>query len=385
MNTRVHYPEETKWKVIEMKKDGYSNRTIMEKLGIKNVSQIKTWMKWYRTDQTYRFQQPVGKQYSYGKGPKELSELEQLRLENKHPKNKITCMGKVSGNRKGLKPETVVTLWENVKTKITVKELCNVLELPRSTFYRWLQRTEDLKDGIEEKVKDVCLRHKFRYGYRRVTATLRKMGLCVNHKKVLRIMRQNHILSKVRRKKKKYINGAETMVAPHRLERQFDASRPNEKWFTDVTYLLFGERTLYLSTIMDAFNREIISCVISESQTLTLAMKTLKQAMRGRKVKDVLLHSDQGSIYTAKEFQAYAKENGMITSMSRRGNCHDNAVMESFFAHLKSEAFYSQKITKVSNTTVRKIVLEYIHYYNCVRIQEKLNHLSPKEFREQVV
>lgn len=183
-------------------------------------------------------------------------------------------MGKVSGNRKGLKPETVVTLWENVKTKITVKELCNVLELPCSTFYRWLQRTEDLKDGIEEKVKDVCLRHKFRYGYRRVTATLRKMGLCVNHKKVLRIMRQNHILSKVRRKKKKYINGAEPMVAPHRLERQFDASRPNEKWFTDVTYLLFGERTLYLSTIMDAFNREIISCVISESQTLTLAMKT---------------------------------------------------------------------------------------------------------------
>ena len=159
-------------------------------------------------------------------------------------------------------------------------------------------------------------------------------------------MRQNHILSKVRRKKKKYINGAEPMVAPHRLERQFDASRPNEKWFTDVTYLLFGERTLYLSTIMDAFNREIISCVISESQTLTLAMKTLKQAMRGRKVKDVLLHSDQGSIYTAKEFQAYAKENGIITSMSRRGNCHDNAVMESFFGHLKSEAFYSQKITK---------------------------------------
>ncbi|MGR9591390.1 IS3 family transposase [Bacillus thuringiensis] len=385
MKTRVHYPEEIKWKVIEMKKDGYSNRTIMEKFGIKNVSQIKTWMKWYRTGQTYRFQQPVGKQYSYGKGPKELNELEQLRLENKPVKNKITDMGKVSGNRKELNLETVVTLWTDFKTKLTVKELCNVLELPRSTFYRWLQRTVDLRDEIEEKIKDVCLRHKLRYGYRRVTATLRKMGLCVNHKKVLRIMRQNQILSKVRRKKKKYISGVEPVIAPHRLERQFDASAPNEKWFTDVTYLLFGERTLYLSTIMDAFNREIISYVISESQALPLAMKTLKQAMRGRKVKDVLLHSDQGSIYTAKEFQAYAKENGIITSMSRRGNCHDNAVMESFFGHLKSEAFYSQEITKVSNTTVRKIVLEYIHYYNCVRIQEKLNHLSPKEFREQVV
>ncbi|HDR7364849.1 MULTISPECIES: IS3 family transposase [Bacillus] len=385
MKTRVHYPEEVKWKVIEMKKDGYSNRTIMEKLGIKNVSQIKTWMKWYRTNQTYRFQQPVGKQYSYGKGSKELNELEQLRLENKPVKNKITYMGKVSGNRKELNPETVVTLWNDFKTKIALKELCNVLELPRSTFYRWLQRTEDLRNDIEEKIKDVCLRHKLRYGYRRVTAVLRKMGLCINHKKVLRIMNKYHILSKVRRKKKKYINGTEPVVAPHRLERQFEASAPNEKWFTDVTYLLFGERTLYLSTIMDAFNREIISYVISESQTLALAMKTLKQAMRGRKVKDVLLHSNQGSIYTAKEFQAYAKEKGIITSMSRRGNCHDNAVMESFFGHLKSEAFYSQKITKVSNTTVRKIVLEYIHYYNCVRIQGKLNHLSPKEFREQMV
>lgn len=105
--------------------------------------------------------------------------------------------------------------------------------------------------------------------------------------------------------------------------------------------------------------------------------------MRGRKVKDVLLHSDQGSIYTVKEFQAYAKENGIITSMSRRGNCHDNAVMESLFGHLKSEAFYSQEITKVSNTTVRKIVLEYIHYYNCVRIQEKLTTYPLRNLRNK--
>ncbi|MGE1125730.1 IS3 family transposase, partial [Bacillus wiedmannii] len=162
-------------------------------------------------------------------------------------KNKITCMGKVSGNRKELKPHTVITLWNELKTRVTAQELCKVLELPRSTFYRWLQITERPKDEVEARIKKICLRHKLRYGYRRVTATLRKMGMCVNHKKVLRIMRQNHILSKVRRKKKKYMNGAEPVVAPHRLERQFDASAPNQKWFTDVTYLLFGERTLYLS------------------------------------------------------------------------------------------------------------------------------------------
>ncbi len=100
-------------------------------------------------------------------------------------------------------------------------------------------------------------------------------------------------------------------------------------------------------------------------------MKTLKQAIRGRKVKYVLLKSDQGRIYTARKFQAYAKENGIITSMSRRGNCHDNAVMASCFGHLKIEAFYSQKITKISQKTVR--------------IQEKSNQLSPKEFRGQLV
>ena len=166
-----------------------------------------------------------------------------------------------------------------------------------------------------------------------MTATLRKMELCVNHKSITNHETKSYSF-KSTSKEKKYINGAEPMVAPHRLERQFDASRPNEKWFTDVTYLLFGERTLYLSTIMDAFNREIISCVISESQTLTLAMKTLKQAMRGRKVKGVLLHSDQGSIYTAKNFKRTPK-NGIITSMSRKGNCHDNAVMESFFSFEK--------------------------------------------------
>ena len=137
---------------------------------------------------------------------------------------------------------------------------------------------------------------------------------------------------------------------------------------------------MYLSTIMDAFNRQIISYVVSNR----LAMKIVKQAMRGRKVKDVILYTDQGSVYTTKEFQSYAKQNGIITSISRKGNFHDNAIMESFFAHLKAD-FLLTKIARVFNTAVRKVVLEYIHYYNCVRIQEKSNHLSPKEFREQMV
>lgn len=294
-------------------------------------------------------------------------------------------MGKVPGNRKELNPVIVAQLWNEVKDNMTVKELCKVLGLPRSTFYRWINTAQASTSEIEKTIKKICLHHKLRYGYRRITATLRKIGVCINHKKVLRIMKHYDLLSRVRRKKKIYTTGAEPVVAPHLLNRQFEASAPNEKWFTDVTYLTFGERTLYLSTIMDAFNREIISWVISESPSLQLSIETLKQALRGRNVEGVILHSDQGSIYTAKQFQMYAKEKGIITSMSRKGNCHDNAVMESFFGHLKSEAFYSQNLTKVSNTTVRKTVLEYIHYYNCVRIQEKLNYLPPKEYKGQVV
>ena len=194
-------------------------------------------------------------------------------------------------------------------------------------------------------------------------------------------MRQNHILFQKCVERKIY-QWCGTNGSPSSIGAPIRCIKPNEKWFTDVTYLLFGERTLYVSTIMDAFNREIISCVISESQTLTLAMKTLKQAMRGRKVKDVLLHSDQGSIYTAKEFQAYAKK--------RHDHQHVGEEIAMIMRHgkllwsFKSEAFYSQKITKVSNTTVRKIVLEYIHYYNVCEFK-KIKPPIPKEFREQVV
>jgi transposase InsO family protein len=197
-------------------------------------------------------------------------------------------------------------------------------------------------------------------------------------------MKEESLLSRVRPKKKVFGRGHNPIVCPNVIQRNFKATALNQKWFTDVTYLLFGERTLYLSTIMDAFNREIISYVISETPNIRLAIETLEQAVKGRDLSGVILHSDQGSIYTSKEFQIYAKEKGIITSMSRKGNCHDNAVMESFFSHLKSEAFYSQRVTKVSNTTVREIVLEYIHYYNHERIQGNLNNLSPIEYKEQV-
>lgn len=293
-------------------------------------------------------------------------------------------MGKVPGNRKGWKSHIIKQVWKEVRKQLTVGTFCRALQLPRSTFYRWLHTVDRELSEIEEQIIEVCHRHRQRYGYRRVTAVLKRNGLSVNHKKVLRIMREYQILSKVRRKKKVYVGGAEPVVCPNILQRNFMTTAPNQKWFTDITYLTFGEKTLYLSTIMDAFNREIISWVVGESPTVHLAIKTLRQALEGKEIQGLILHSDQGGTYTSKEFQMYAKENGIITSMSRKGNCHDNAMMESFFSHFKCEAFYSQEIKTISNTTVREIVLEYMHYYNHVRIQGKLNNLSPVEYGKQV-
>jgi putative transposase len=276
-------------------------------------------------------------------------------------------------------------LFDELKMNYTVKEICFVLGLPRSTYYRWLHKTStDKEDEVTKRIKEICLKHRQRYGYRKVTHSLKKLGFIVNHKRVLRIMKKENVLYKARKKRKIYIAGKEPIVAPDLIKRDFQAEKPNQKWFTDVTYLQFGEQTLYLSAILDGYNGEIVSYRISQNQTVDLAIETVKQALKKRKMEHVILHSDQGSIYTSKAFQAYTKEKGITMSMSRKGNCHDNARMESFFSYLKSEAFYSENLTNIPNKIVQKIVLEYIHYYNDMRIQEKLNYLSPKEFREKV-
>jgi putative transposase len=279
----------------------------------------------------------------------------------------------------------MVEVINELRSSITVKELCFILGIPRSTYYRWNQKDWRDKDAVEKAIIALCKKHKSRYGYRRITAAVRRqLNQKINHKRVLRIMRQNNLLSKVRRKKKVYLSGQESIIAENLIQRDFRATRPNQKWFTDVSYLPFGDQMLYFSSIIDGFNNEVISYKVSTRQDITLALETLEEACRHRDVQGVILHSDQGGIYTSKKFQMCAKEKGIITSMSRKGNCHDNAAIESFHSQFKSEAFYAQEIKNIPNGIVLEIVEEYIHYYNNERIQGKLNYLSPVEYRRQV-
>ncbi|MEH7417836.1 IS3 family transposase [Neobacillus drentensis] len=385
MGKKNAYSEEVKKAVIEMKLSGeYSNREIMDKFGITNVTQIKRWMKWYREGQQYRLAQGIGKQYSYGKGPEELSETNQLKRENEHLKAQLEILKKIPRNREELVPEAVVTLIEKLRDKYCVTILCKCLDIPRSTYYRWRNRNPKVKTELEKQIIEICKRHKFLIGHRTVKAwLLRNYKTKVHRNTVQRIMQKYNLQCRVRPKRNNNIAGEMKVVVPNHLNRNFKASRPNEKWVTDITYLPFGQSMFYLSTIMDLFNNEIIAYRISTSQDVSLVINTLKDAVEGRDTSGLILHSDQGSQYTSLSFQRIAKEKGITTSMSRKGNCLDNAVIESFHSTIKSEEFYSQGREFLTNSIVIERVEKFINHYNKTRLQAKLNYLSPIEFREQ--
>ena len=282
-------------------------------------------------------------------------------------------------------PEAVVALVEKLRDKYCVTILCKCLDIPRSTYYRWRNRDPKVKTELERQIIEICKRHKFLIGHRTVRAwLLRNYKTKVNRNTVQRIMQKYNLQCRVRPKRNNNIAGEMKVVVPNHLNRNFKASRPNEKWVTDITYLPFGQSMLYLSTIMDLFNNEIIAYRISTSQDVSLVINTLKDAVEGRDTSGLILHSDQGSQYTSHSFQRIAKEKGITTSMSRKGNCLDNAVIESFHSTIKSEEFYSQGREFLTNSIVIERVEKFINHYNKTRLQAKLNYLSPIEFREQV-
>lgn len=256
--------------------------------------------------------------------------------------------------------------------------------MARSTYYYNLKllTLPDKDKSIEYAIFSIYHLHKGRYGYRRITLELRNSSLIVNHKRVARIMKQLGIKSLVRVKKYRSYRGNEGKAAVNIIERNFKAVRPNEKWSTDVTeFNLFGQKR-YLSTILDMFNGEIISYTISPNPNFNMVMKMLKDAIKKTKNKNnLILHSDQGWQYRHLIYQNTLKDNGIIQSMSRKGNCLDNAMMESFFGILKSELFYLQEFKSIGDFDNE--LENYIYYYNNDRIKTKLNGLSPVKYRTQ--
>ena len=264
--------------------------------------------------------------------------------------------------------------------------LLETAHLARSTYYYQLKQLEGLDKDKEfkDEIQWIYNEHKGNYGYRRMTLELKNRGYSVNHKKVQRLMKVLGLSARIRRKRKySSYQGEIGKKADNLIQRQFEATKPMEKCYTDVTEFAIPKSTqkLYLSPVLDGFNSEIISYNLSTSPNLQQMKAMLEQAFTANHYENTILHSDQGWQYQHDFYHHFLKNKGIQPSMSRKGNSPDNGMMESFFGILKSEMFYGYENTFQSLEHLEQAIVDYIDYYNNKRIKVKLKGLSPVQYR----
>ncbi|MDC9150696.1 IS3-like element IS1397 family transposase [Escherichia coli] len=263
-------------------------------------------------------------------------------------------------------------------------DLLKAAGLARSTLYYQLslQKAKDKYADVKQLIASIFHEHRGCYGYRRIHCELQKRGLKFSGKTVRKLMQQLGLKSPVRLKKYRSYRGNMGLAAENILQRQFKAEAPCEKWVTDITEFRAGGQKLYLSPILDLFNGEIVAwetaCRPTEELVKRMLNKGLESLAEGEKT---LLHSDQGWHYRIKSYQSALADKGLVQSMSRKGNCLDNAVMENFFGHLKEEMYYRRDYRSVEE--LENAVNEYITYWNQKRIKLSLGGLSPVEYRTE--
>ncbi len=207
---------------------------------------------------------------------------------------------------------------------------------------------------------------------------LRKKGWNVNHKRVYRLMKELNLRSIIR-KKRRYFGKTVSVINPNLLNRKFNTDKPNHLYVTDITFVSFQSRFYYLSVIQDLYNNEVVSWKVSHRNDLQLVLDTVEQLSKKRDVQEAILHSDQGFQYTSKQYNKLIKELGIKGSHSRKGNCLDNACIESFFSHLKTETLYFSECK--TEEELFQAIKKYIWFYNHERFQKKLNQCAPVEYR----
>ena len=264
--------------------------------------------------------------------------------------------------------------------------LLEIARLPKATFYYHCnnQKKADKYAVAKAEITAIFHENKGRYGYRRVTDELRNREIHLNHKTVQRLMKELGLVCRVRMKKYRSYKGEQGKVADNELNREFRAEKPNQKWVTDVTeFRLFGQK-VYLSPILDLCSGDIVTYTISDSPNLLMVTAMLEQAFQ--KIPDntgLLLHSDQGWHYQHKQYRKMLEEKGVKQSMSRKGNCYDNSVMENFFGLLKSELLYLQEFESMDH--FKRELITYLDYYNNRRIKARLKGLPPALHRQQAL
>jgi len=263
-----------------------------------------------------------------------------------------------------------------------LNHLLKLVCLARSTYYYQLKAmgVADRFVSVKASIQSLQDEHKGRYGYRRMTTALRNGGHLINSKAVRRLMGELSLKCTVRPKKYRSYRGPMGEASPNTLARQFEAEQPNQKWVTDITEFKVAGEKLYLSPVLDLYNGEIVAYQTATRPRYALVGDMLEQALkRLPEEAKPMLHSDQGWHYRYPRYRERLEKAGLKQSMSRRGNCLDNATMESFFGTLKSEFYYRERFDSVAQ--LQAGLDDYIHYYNHKRIKMKLGGLSPVAYR----
>jgi transposase InsO family protein len=258
------------------------------------------------------------------------------------------------------------------------------MKVSRSGYYAWLKRPESKRSrenkALLEEIKKIYAESRETYGSKRIHKELKKNKIDCSKNRVARNMKENNIVSIYKRKYKATTNSKHSQpVSENKLNQEFKASRPNEKWVTDITYIQTKEGWLYLAAILDLYTKEIVGLSMSETMTKQLVIDALNNAaIRKNPPKGIVHHSDRGSQYASIDYQNTLQKYGFIGSMSRKGNCYDNACIESFWGTLKMELIYRNKL--MTRAEAKLAIFEYIEiFYNRKRIHSSIEYKTPME------
>jgi len=274
---------------------------------------------------------------------------------------------------------------EGYRSTFEVKEMCRSFKISRSGYYGWRERGESARaqenEQLVQAIKEAHRKSRERYGSLRITEELRESGYRCSKNRIARLMRKHGIVAKMRRRFKVTTHSKHSLpVAENVLQKKFSAERPDRVWVSDITYVRTDEGWLYLAAILDVYSRQIVGWSMKDRLTQDLTIYSLQQALGRRSTcSGLIFHSDRGVQYASYDFRTLLKRQGFVQSMSGKGNCYDNAIMETFFHTLKTELVYFERYR--TKEDVRRSIFEYIEvFYNRVRRHSALNYKSPTEF-----
>lgn len=271
--------------------------------------------------------------------------------------------------------------------EFAVRNLCHMMRIHRSGYYAWLKQPTSARHKEDERllglIKQLWLESGCVYGYRKIYKDLRELGETCGPNRVARLMKQEGLKAQVGYNKPRYKSGKVAILADNHLKQDFDAQHPNQAWVTDITYVRTYEGWLFVAVVIDLFSRQVVGWSMQPKMHVDLVLNALLMAVWRRKPKNqVIIHSDQGSQYTSSDWQSFLKSHNLVCSMSRRGNCYDNAVAESFFQLLKRERI--KRKTYKDREEARQDIFNYIEmFYNPIRRHSYTDDLSPVEFERR--